>query len=244
MAIKYREDPDLNFLMSCENDDLNTLATYLIKDKDGKSRFSEELSNDPTYKYCNGNYQKAWQQIAGELQLFGGDTLANTIRGHGVLYKDILCDVCDKLKVNYNRKQETSQIESYLLQKIISDSWEKMEESERKELLNSIGVDGNLVGAAALGGVIGAIKLGGFAAYKTSALIANAIAKLVIGKGLKFAANAALMRGIAVLAGPIGIAIGALMALPSITGVAYRVTIPCVIHIAYMRQKLINKERF
>ena len=29
-----------------------------------------------------------------------------------------------------------------------------------------------------------------------------------------------------------------------LTGSAYRVTIPCVIHVAYMRQKLLNKDRF
>ena len=54
MAIKYREDPDLSFLSSCDNDDLAILAQYLTTDKDGKTRFSEELLNDPLFKECNG----------------------------------------------------------------------------------------------------------------------------------------------------------------------------------------------
>ena len=171
-------------------------------------------------------------------------SLVNILRGHGILYKEILCDVCDKLKVNYNKKQDIARIESYLLQKIISDSWANMTEAERKELLSEIGVDGSLKGAAGLSAIITAIKLGGFASYRTAAVIANAIAKTLIGKGLTFAANAALMKGLSILAGPIGIAVNALMVIPAMTGSAYRVTIPCVIHVAYIRQKLLNNDRF
>ena len=244
MAIKYREDPDLNFLRSCKNEDLAILVKYLTVDKKGSTRFAEELLSDPKFKACNGDYSKAWQQIAGELQLFGGDSFANIFRGNGILYKEILCDVCNKLKVNYNKMQDTSQIESYLLQKIISDSWEKMTDVERKDLLSAIGVDGTLIGSAGLGAVIAAINMGGFAAYQTAALVANTIARTIIGKGLQFGTNAALMRSMAVVAGPIGIAISALMTLSSISSPAFRVTMPCVIHVAYMRQMLLQGDRF
>lgn len=244
MAIKYREDPDLFFLRSCEKDDLAILVKYLTVDKDRKTRFAEQLLSDPTFKACNGDYSKAWQQIAGELQLFGGDSVVNMFRGNGILYKEILCDVCNKLKVNYNQKQDVSKIESYLLQKIISDSWEEMTEADRKELLSAIGIDGNLVGSAGLGAIITAINMSGFAAYRTAALVANTIAKTIIGKGLQLGTNAALMKSIAVVAGPIGIAISALMTLSSISSPAFRVTMPCVIHIAYMRQMLLQGDRF
>lgn len=246
MAIKYRDDPDLNFLTSCDNQDLDILAKLLTKDKNGKNRWGQELLDDPTFKYCNGNYKEAWPQIAGELQLFGGDSIINIARGTGVLYKEILCNVCDKLKVNYNPKHETSKIESYLQQKLISDCWEKMTEEQKKELLNAtgVGVDANLMGASGLAAIIAAINLGGFAAYKTAAILANGIAKILFGKGLQIAANAALMRNMAVLAGPIGVAITALLTIPSITGAAYRVTIPCIIQVAYMRQKLLTQDRF
>lgn len=224
--------------------DLAILVKYLTIDKDGKTRFAEQLLSDPTYKACNGDYTKAWQQIAGELQLFGGDSVVNMLRGNGILYKEILCDVCNKLKVNYNQKQAISQIESYLLQKIISDSWEKMTEAERKELQSTIGVNSALLGSAGLGAVIAAINMGGFAAYQTAALVANTIAKTIIGKGLQFGANTLLMKSMAVVAGPIGIAISALMTLSSISSPAFRVTMPCVIQIAYMRQRLLQGDRF
>ncbi len=43
----------------------------------------------------------------------------------GVLYKEILCDSCDHLKVNYNEKSETSLIEQNMLSKLLKDSLEK-----------------------------------------------------------------------------------------------------------------------
>ena len=119
-----------------------------------------------------------------------------------------------------------------------------MTDVERKDLLSAIGVDGTLLGSAGLGAVIAAINMGGFAAYQTAALVANTIARTIIGKGLQFGTNAALMRSMAVVAGPIGIAISALMTLSSISSPAFRVTMPCVIHVAYMRQMLLQGDRF
>jgi len=66
--------------------------------------------------------------------------------------------------------------------------------------------------------------------------IANAVSRAIIGKGLKPLANAALARWAAFLTGPIGWAITVLWTLLDLGGPAYRVTIPCVIHIAMLRQ--------
>lgn len=38
-------------------------------------------------------YRRNWQLIAGELQHFGGDSIANTLRRHGKFYRAILLDV-------------------------------------------------------------------------------------------------------------------------------------------------------
>ena len=62
-------------------------------------------------------------------------------------------------------------------------------------------------------------------------------AKFLTGRGLTIAANAALTKWLSVFAGPIGWAVTALWTVIDIAGPAYRVTIPAVIQIAYMRQK-------
>lgn len=100
----YRHDPDLEFLANCSPDELDQLVYLLTHDKDGNSRLTEELTSSDDYKRYYPEHLKYWQNIATEIQLFGGNTLVNLFRGgRGVPYKEVLCDVCDKMKVNYNK---------------------------------------------------------------------------------------------------------------------------------------------
>ena len=46
-------------------------------------------------------------------------------RGEGTIYREILHDVCDRLKVNYNKGSSIQGIEMNLLQKALEDSFEK-----------------------------------------------------------------------------------------------------------------------
>ncbi|MNL52706.1 hypothetical protein D3C87_1759020 [compost metagenome] len=73
-------------------------------------------------------------------------------------------------------------------------------------------------------------------------IVANAVARAVLGRGLTLAANAGLARMIGVFAGPIGIAITALLTIPAISGPAFRVTLPAVVQIAAMRQQMLNQK--
>ena len=87
-----------------------------------------------------------------------------------------------------------------------------------------------------------AIGAGGFSTYRMAVIVANAVSKAVLNRGLTFAGNAALTRGIAVLSGPIGWVISAALTVPVVSGPAYRVTIPATLYIAYLRQKHLNKD--
>lgn len=84
-----------------------------------------------------------------------------------------------------------------------------------------------------------AIKASGFGAFKLAAVVADAVAKAILGRGLAFGTTAGLMRSISVFAGPIGVdyPTRGLGRLRLGGDPAYRVTVPCVIQIAYMRQK-------
>src|SRR5688572_12409185 len=105
--MSYRYDPDLEFLKDCANDDLDILVTYLIGPEDNR-RLTEDLSLTDEFRQHHPDHQKYWSLIAAELQLFGGNTLANVLRGgEGVVYKEVLCDVCDKMEVNYNKNAST-----------------------------------------------------------------------------------------------------------------------------------------
>ncbi len=112
----------------------------LVYDKDGKKRFTEGLTLSEEYKRHGNDYAKYAERIAEELQRYGGNTFINFFRDEGVLYKEILCDVCDHLKVSYNEKANTSWIEQNMLSKLLKGSLEKMSGREIKELGHELGM--------------------------------------------------------------------------------------------------------
>jgi uncharacterized protein YaaW (UPF0174 family) len=242
----YRNDNDLEFLQNLESSDLNDLVETLIYDKDGEKRYTEELSEADGYKQYNPEHVKYWKNIAEELQRFGGNSFVNVLRlGEGVLYKEILMDVCDKLKVNYNKNSSAEKIETNLLMKILEDALEKMSPEELKELADSIGLKNTQsFTPQVMTGMFQAIfRAGGFKSYQLTLIIVNAILKAILGRGLSLGANAALTRTIAILTGPIGWVITGLWTAIDIAGPAYRVTIPAVIEVAALRQKYLYADK-
>ena len=238
--MSYRHDNDLEFLKNIESKDLEDLVYCLTHDKDGEKRFTEELTSSDEYKLNYPEHNKYWELIAAEVQCFGGNSFANIFRGgRGVEYKEVLIDVCDKMKVNYNKYTSVDKIESNLLMKILTDALENMTSDELKELAESTGVKNTSgVTAETMVGIFQTVfRMGGFKSYQLTLIIVNATLKAVIGRGLSFAGNAALTRTMAILTGPIGWVITGLWTAIDIAGPAYRVTIPAVIQIAALRQK-------
>ncbi len=232
-------DPDLSFLSSASNDDLKVLVDYITLDKSGSPRLTESLTGTDEYKR---NYPYHLNRMTGsiinELQEFGGNTFANIIRGHGVAYKTILVDACKKMKVSFNKNSSVEVIENCMLQHILLSTLEEMSDDDMRNLMAELKIKTTGFGKQAMmAAVQSAIRLGGFASYKIAVIVANAVARALLGRGLSFAANAALTRWIGVFAGPIGWAITIAWTALDIAGPAYRVTIPSVIQIAYMRVK-------
>ena len=237
----YKFDEDLEFLRELKSSDLNELVE-ILKGKDGDERATQSLSYNDLFKRFYPNHQEYIELILEELQLFGGNSFINMFRGGGVLYKEILCDVCDKIKVNYNKSQNTQTIEQGLFMKILSDSLDKMSEEDLKNISNELGLKTTkFTSQAVMGALQIAIKQSGFMAYKIALIVANAIAKAVLGRGLSLAANAGIARTIGIFAGPIGWIITGLWTVADIAGPAYRVTIPAVIQVAFLRQVYLNK---
>ncbi|MBI1560806.1 DUF3944 domain-containing protein [Helicobacter pylori] len=136
----YRHDEDLEFLKRLSSNDLKDLFDVLVYDEDGTLRMNEELTNSTEYKRYGHDYAKYPERIAEELQCYGGNTFINFFRDEGVLYKEILCDACDHLKVNYHEESETSLIEKNMLSKLLKGSLEKMSGREIKELGHELGM--------------------------------------------------------------------------------------------------------
>lgn len=236
----YRNDNDLEFMKNCTSEDLAVLVAILTKDKDGSARLTEELTGSKLYKIHNPNHQKYWDLIAAEIQCFGGNSFMTVLRGgEGVLYREVLTDACDKMKVNYNSSASVEVIEMNLLMKILTDSMEKMTPDELREMASALDLKTtDFSKQAVIVALQAGIRLSGFAAYQVALIVANAVARAVIGRGLTFATNATITRLIGVAAGPIGWVVTALWTAFDVAGPAFRVTMPCVVQIAFLRANM------
>lgn len=241
----YREDDDLNFLQYIKSEDLNDLVECITKGKNGELRITEELTMSDGYKKYYPDHNKYWKNIASEIQLFGANSIISLFRlGKGVLYREVLEDVCSKLKVNYNTKSETAVIERNLLQKIVEDSLENLSQEDKIKLAKDMRISDPLLltGEALTSSLIFAFKQGGFKSYQLTLKVVNIIWKALFGKGLSFAANSTIAKTLSIATGPIGWTVTGLWTLNDIASPAYRVTIPSVIQVAQLRIKHENSK--
>ncbi len=226
-------DEDLNPVLEiASKEDLDPLVEYL------KKKMSEFLTSSDVFKKYEPDHTRYADLIAKEIRDFGGNSFVNIFRGKGPSYREIVCDVAKVMKAPYNKSQDIEAIEESILTTILSKALEKMSEEEKKDLCNELGVSNKafVKGGTALTAQM-LFRAGGFASYTTMLIVANAVARKVIGRGLLFTTNSALSKGASILCGPIGLAVMGIWTAIDIAGPSYRVTIPAVIHIAMLRKK-------
>lgn len=222
-------DKDLKFLEECSNDQLKTLVDILVFDKDGKKRYSESLSNTQAFsEYYPNNLKPLVPAIINEIQLFGGNSILNVLRGHGVCYREILEDVCDRIKVNYNKKLSTELLESELLRKVAVTVVENMKEEDIKKF------DENLDRTRIIESIMNG---GGPAAMAITAIIISQFGQQV-GKGALILFGRVLAPRLVAFAVPVLQVGAAIWTLFDIASPAYRITIPFTITTAFLRKQL------
>ncbi len=236
---------NLQFLNRASNDDLRLLSDIVVRDKEGNFRLTEDLSGTDVFRnnYPH-NIKGMLPELINELRLFGGNSIANFFRGEGPEYSEILRDVADRNDVSYNRYAIDEMVEQYLLQKLFNDSLTGASDDELKKMLEELGYPTtNFARQAAMATLMAAWKAGGFQSYILLVSVVNAVMKFLVGRGLSLAANAALSRMASIVMGPIGWVLTALWTFIDVAGPAYRVTVPAIIQIAYIRQTVNNTFR-
>ena len=141
MNVNYLNDSDLDFLQHCSEEQLANFARLLTHNEKGKTRLSSVLMRNELFKSMEGHpeqHRRNWQLIAGELQHFGGDSIANKLRGHGKLYRAILLDVSKRLKLKADKEMSTFEIEQQLLEQFLRNTWKKMDEEHKQEFLHAV----------------------------------------------------------------------------------------------------------
>lgn len=211
----------LDFLYRVSNDELEPLADILREQGGITGSLSSESSYSSRRAYIDA--------VINEFLDYGSNTLWSQED-----YETVLNDVCDKVDVDYSHVDSVIDKENKLLGKIFSNMWEKMSAEGRRALLETmderIDIKGDVTATFAA-----IFHAGGFKSYQLAVIIANSIAKFVLGRGLTFAMNAALTRALSFLSGPVGILMG-IWTTVQIMGPAYRVTVPAVTYIASLRR--------
>ncbi|WQZ05244.1 ubiquinol-cytochrome C chaperone [Helicobacter pylori] len=116
------------------------------------------------------------------MQCYGGNTFINFFRNERVLYKEILCDVCDHLKVSYNEKSSISLIEQNMLAKLLKDSLEQISKKDLEALCHELDMSNidKMISEnkqLLIASVLTLFKAGGPHSYALAVAVADAMVK-------------------------------------------------------------------
>lgn len=139
----YRDDEDLAFLSRVKSSDLTPLVKAIIYVESdinkGKHTF-EGLSEKEIYKKNYPEHSAYWQDIAEEIQRFGANGVTTIFRGgKGILYKDVLFDVCEALGITHGMTPEARgfviKAEDLILSNVLDEA---DSESDRDEIIRKL----------------------------------------------------------------------------------------------------------
>lgn len=230
MDIRYLNDEDLDFLQHCSEEQLAELTRLLTHNEKGKARLSSTLRHNELFRAMEGHPEQHrcnWQLIAGELQHYGGDSIANRLRGHGKLYRTILLDVAKRLKLKADKESTTLEIEQALLAHFLRNAWQKMDGEQKQAFLQDVEAK-----VSELEELLPLLLKDPALAKGVSHLLSSQLTRILRTHAAISVIGHGLVRG-AGLGGPLGAAFNSVKAM---SGSAYRVTIPAVLQIACLRR--------
>lgn len=242
----------------CDVEDLDILVDYVTDKGEGRITLADDVCKRLVSCKNARSYSVTDRYLLSlEIRRFGGNTLTNWYRearngvafgslldkilpdtDHTIGYDEIVRDVANHLKVSVNAASDVPTMEDGILRKLLAQTFESMTPEERKSVLDELNIkDLSVLKPLASGALLAGGKMAGFVTYKMALIVANAIAKAILGRGLSLAANRILTRALSTVLGPIGWVLTGLWTLADMASPAYRVTVPCVVQVAYMRQK-------
>lgn len=214
----------VQLLLNADKGDIDLLIDYVTNT--GKFGFS--MSDNVKAVLQDAKRQdipdeETLRLLVRELQHFGGNTFVNLFRRNGVSYSEIVDDVASHLKMKVPAAASVEEKEALIINCVFTSSWKKMSDDERRQIMRDMGINGS----ASMD----------IPVWQRAALVANGLAQTTAGKVLPLIAGLGIGRVLVVLTGPVGLAITGLYAAYGISNPAFRVTLPCVVQIAWIRLK-------
>lgn len=214
----------VQLLLNADKGDINLLIDYITNT--GKFGFSMSDSVKAVLqdaKLHDVPDDETMRLLVRELQHFGGNTFVNLFRRNGVRYSEIVDDVASHLKIKVPAVASEEEKETLIIDCVFILSWQKMSDDERSQILRDMDISAS-------------VSLD-IPVWQKAALVANGLAQTTAGKVLPLIAGLGIGRVLGVLTGPVGLAITGLYAAYDISNPAFRVTLPCVVQIAWIRLK-------
>ena len=134
-----KQDKDLVFLASCQNDDLRTLCDILTYNNKGEIRLSEQLTDTDAYLNCYPDKMNLMAaELAEELRKFGSNTVRTFCRkGEADSYETIVRRVCKRMGVKVNDCDNILTMERELLTTICEQTTSKLSDEELRKLADT-----------------------------------------------------------------------------------------------------------
>ncbi|QIN62586.1 hypothetical protein SBC1_26020 [Caballeronia sp. SBC1] len=233
-------------LQVADNEDLDILVEHLTDKGNGRNTLSkvhfEQLMACRKAKVYGRSDRNL---IAEEIRLFGGNSIVNAMRGgEGAAYQEIVGDAAKHLKLDVHGSERASSVETQILRRLFLDALDAMHDDQRRATLLNVGL-GDLPGTkrAEVASALRAAPLHGDVRLNVAAFVADSTATSVLGRGIVVGAKVGLAPTLAgsLALGTAFIPLALVFGVAALASAAYRVTVPCVIQVAYIRHKAYHK---
>ena len=233
-----KQDKDLVFLATCQNEDLRTLCDFLIYNKKGELRMSEQLSNsDAFFRHYPERMNLMATELSEELRKFGSNTIKTLYRhGEADSYETIVRRVCRKMDVGVCDGDSVPMMERQLMTEVCEQFTSRLSDDELHQIADDAGiVHKNLKRQALVYALMTAMRRNAMLLSRMVYYDITSLAEILLGRSITMMGLSTVGRYIGVATGPIGWALLAGWTISDIASPAYRVMIPAVMMIATMR---------
>lgn len=248
MSSNYTFDAELDtVLQAASNEDLHPLVQFIKA-----ATLSQKLTTDEAFERYYPNHSRYCHVISAEIRAFGGHTLVNLLRGgKGPDYHTVVIDVLKHMKIDCQEEETINELERKLLSHVVKDLYANLDEEQRQLIVAELKQyqDQDPKGSQEL--VVSALQSGDLkilspkALLLLSSVISNSIAKIMgvsvtLSNVLGGALSQSFIKIQEVVSKSLDWLYGVITSIYEIGGPAYKVTVPCVIHVAMLRIKQTN----
>jgi uncharacterized protein YaaW (UPF0174 family) len=132
-------DKDLTSLLkNCDNNDLDPIVELIL------GLPSETLTQREAYLEHEGDHKAYVDEIVYEITSFGGNTVANLVRGHGIPYHDMVRDVGGKLGVDETEADTIGTLEEKIILRVLRLGASQMTEEDREALADLLDLESEI----------------------------------------------------------------------------------------------------